>query len=475
MAVAKRQPYTGRYPANQESRGTIRPSASAHAARRGEAFSSSRFVTTPHHHSSTPRSPHAFRIPPLIRRNIALFALSQSFTGIGMQFAYGLGPLMVLSLTGSASLAGMFVGSIGLSRFLVSYPIGKITDAYGRKPGIFLGLTLSLLGTAAVGLSVELNSFAGLLGGMLLFGMGMNGAQQLRVGATDMVPAHHRASALGYVALGSLLSMAASSPLVHLSETMAAGLGRDPLGLPWLLMPALIVPGMILISFVRPDPKIIGQNLERYYPGYVAPKREHAPSVFHPMSLIRHKRLRLATVSNCAAQGTMAVVMVLTSLVLHEHGHSLGMIVFSHTFHSAGMWAFQVPLGRLSDRYGHQRVMLPGVATALVGALLVALTGEWWTVTLGTFLVGIGWAAANVSATALVADYFPTHERGRAIGVSDSFAGAVAVAMAIVTGPILEWSGLVATGVIAAVIAAPPLVMAGTQLALRKRMVHAAD
>ena len=39
--------------------------------------------------------------PPLIKRNITLFALSQSFNGAGMQLAYGIGPLMVLELTAS--------------------------------------------------------------------------------------------------------------------------------------------------------------------------------------------------------------------------------------------------------------------------------------------------------------------------------------------------------------------------------------
>ena len=90
--------------------------------------------------------PAIVRIPALIKRNMALFALSQSFTGAGMQFAYGLGPLMVIGLTGSASLAGLSVSLIGFSRFLVSYPIGKITDTYGRKPGILLGLVLALMG-----------------------------------------------------------------------------------------------------------------------------------------------------------------------------------------------------------------------------------------------------------------------------------------------------------------------------------------
>jgi MFS family permease len=158
-------------------------------------------------------------------------------------------------------------------------------------------------------------------------------------------------------------------------------------------------------------------------------------------------------------QGNMSIVMVLTSLVLSHHGHSLSAIAFSHMFHSCGMFGFTIPLGRLCDRIGNKNVMVPGVAISLVGAGIVAFTGFFWTVTLGTFLVGIGWAAANVAATALIADQFPTQERGRAIGVSESFAGGTAVAVALVTGPLIEWSGLPATGLIAVLMTLPPLMM----------------
>jgi MFS family permease len=47
-----------------------------------------------------------------------------------------MGPLMVVALTGSAILAGLTVALFGISRFLVAYPVGKITDTRGRKPGI---------------------------------------------------------------------------------------------------------------------------------------------------------------------------------------------------------------------------------------------------------------------------------------------------------------------------------------------------
>ena len=141
------------------------------------------------------------------------------------------------------------------------------------------------------------------------------------------------------------------------------------------MMPVLILGGMILVFFVHPDPKEIGMNLERYYPGYMPPPRLAAgrrrDSI---LELFRQPTTRLAILSNCAGQGNMAIVMVLTSLVLSHHGHGLTAIAISHSFHAAGMFAFTIPLGRPSDRYGREWVMYPGVGMALVGALFVAFS-----------------------------------------------------------------------------------------------------
>ena len=403
----------------------------------------------------------ALRIPPLIKRNTLLFALSQSFTGAGMQFAFGLGPLMVIALTGSAALAGLSVGLIGLSRFLVAYPVGKITDSYGRKPGILLGLSLALVGAILVGLSINLRSFPLLVGGMLVFGMGMNAAQQLRVAATDMFPPQMRARALGYVAMGSMVGLAVSPPLIHVAEVFAHRIGQEPLGLPWLLLPVLIIPGMALVALVRPDPKSIGMHLERYYPDYrplLRPLEGRRPA-FRALNLLRNVPTRLAIVSNCAAQGNMSIVMVLTTLVLNHHGHSLVSIAVSMALHTTGMYAFSIPFGKLADRFGRGTVMFSGVATSLVGAGLVAFTEPYWSITLGAFLVGLGWSAANIAATALIADHAETAERGRSIGVNDSFAGGVSVLMALVTGPLIEWFGLPSAGVAAVLVSLVPLLM----------------
>jgi len=134
------------------------------------------------------------------------------------------------------------------------------------------------------------------------------------------------------------------------------------------------------------------------------------------------------------------------------------------------MFAFTIPLGWLADRIGREWVMYAGVATTLVGAVLVTFTDPFWSVTLGTFLVGLGWAAANVAATSLIADYAETAVRGRAIGVSDSGAGAMTLLAAVVTGPLVDFSGLPAAGLAAALVAAVPLVILPLTRATARRV-----
>ena len=416
----------------------------------------------------------SIHVPALIKRNTALLAISLSFSGAGMQFAYGFGPLMVISLTGSSALAGLSVGLIGLSRFLIAYPIGKIADTYGRKQAVYFGLSIALIGTLTLAAAMFVKSIILFTIGLLIFGMGMNASQQLRIAATDMYPSRMRAQALGFVALGSLFGLVLSPIIVKLAEIVGSRFEQDPLGMPWLFLPVLIIGGMTIVSRIQPDPREIGRNIQDYYPDEkpVVRRQGAQGANFHVSRIFKDPNLRLAVVANAAATGNMSIVMVLTSLVLAHHGHTLVWIAVSHMFHSVGMFAFTIPLGRVADRYGRMSVMVPGVATTLVGAALLAFTESWLSITLGTFLVGVGWAGANVAATAMIADHAATEERGRAIGFNDTFAGASSVFAALVTGPILQWSGLPATGVTAVLLAVIPFVMMGLQRARKEPLAH---
>ncbi|HEY0580748.1 MAG TPA: MFS transporter [Chloroflexota bacterium] len=401
-------------------------------------------------------------IPGLIRRNTLLLALSQAFTGAGMGLVYSIGPLMIVAVSGSAALSGLSVTLMGVSRFVIAYPVGRLTDMRGRKPAMLVGLACALVGALMVGLATIGAIFPLLVVAFLIFGMGMNAAQQLRVAAADMFPPSRRAEGLGYVLTGSLVGVLVSPSLVALAQTMATSWGVDPLGVPWLLLPVLIVPGMVFVALVRPDPKVIAQRLADYYPGYIPPQPTTQMGGSGPFGLrqfLANDARRLAVFANLGTQGNMAVVMVSSSLLLHQHGSSLSQIAASSALHSFGMWAFALPIGRLADRLGRRLVLILGGSTATVGAFVATQTSDFWPITVGAFLVGVGWCASNVGTTVVIADTTAPAVRGRAVGMNDSLSAAANILVPLIAGPMGAIFGVPSTGLLAVALMLGPLAL----------------
>ena len=404
--------------------------------------------------------------PRLIKRNTVFLAASQAFVGVGNQMVPTLGAIIVARLLGSASLAGLATSTLGVSRFLISYPVGKIADAYGRRMAVVLGLLLGLAGAVGVGLSVLWASFALFLAGILVFGAGVTAGYQLRVAAADMYPPSQRARGLGYVLTGSLVGTLGAPVLITAAQAWSGPLGLDPIALTWLLVPAVIVPGIALVLAVRPDPKEIASHLERYYPDYVPPAARPAEGGPAPslLAFLRDPRKQAAFAVSFAAQGNMSMIMAFTSLALEHHGHPLPAISVAVTIHVIGMFGFSLPLGWLADRVGRRALMLLGLLLLALGAVLVPVTPHYAVIVTGTFLVGLGWSAASVAATAVIADTTDAEERGRAIGANDTVSAAAAMALPLLAGPAVEFLGLASLGILGAGLMAPPFVLVWTRL-----------
>ena len=410
--------------------------------------------------TETPQNLGDFSIPPIIKRNTFFMAATQACVGIGTQLVPTLGAIIVVRLLGSATFAGIGTSLLGLSRFIVSYPMGIISDRYGRRPGMVIGLIVALFGALICGTSMVIRSFPVFFLGLLTFGMGMGAVQQLRVAAADMYPPTRRAEGLGYLLTGSFVGALGGPAVVSVANALAPQLGIDPLALAWMLVPAVLVPAILLVLQVRPDPKDIATNLERYYPGYKAPAPvPGASAAVGIRQFVRHYPKLTAFVTTFAVQGNMSMMMAMTAFTLDHHGHALPMISLAVSLHVMGMFGLSIPFGRLADRVGRKPLMQVGVVIAAAGSLLIVATPEYWVIALGTVLVGAGWSSASVAATALISDTCSPSERGRAIGASDPFAAASGIALPLLGGPIAEWLGLTAVGMFGASIMLVPLIL----------------
>jgi MFS family permease len=408
-----------------------------------------------------PGVPFSRALPPLIKRNTALLALTQAFVGMGNQTTPTLAPIIVVHLLGSAALSGLGSSILGFSRLIVAFPVGWLTDTYGRKAGLMLGMVLTLIGTLVLGVAMLMASFALFVVGLVIFGLGVGAGQQLRLAAADMFVPARRGEGLGYVLTGSLIGAVAAPFLIWGGEILADLTQTDHLATIWFLLPIIIVPSMLLVLAVRPDPKTIAQNLARYYPGYVEPTSANV-NVQEGRGLgewLRHYPLATAFANSFAALGTMSMMMAMTSLALDHHGYGLSLISVSVSLHVVGMFGFSIPFGRMSDRFGRRKVMLLGNVVIAIGSILVPTSPDYLVITTGTFLVGLGWSCVNVASSALITEVVGPAERGRAIGLSDTISQAATIALPLAGGPLVEWAGLPALAVVSLLVLAGPVIM----------------
>jgi MFS family permease len=168
---------------------------------------------------------------------------------------------------------------------------------------------------------------------------------------------------------------------------------------------------------------------------------------------------RIAIANGIGAYATMSMMMALTPLSLAHHGAGLSEISLSVALHVVGMFALSLPLGRLADVVGRRPVLLGGGLLNGIGALLVALSPLYWIATAGIFIVGVGWSCANVASTAILVDRTTPAERGRAIGINDTLAGAASVIAPLLGGVLVELADMSSLAIASVVFLSLPVIM----------------
>jgi len=267
---------------------------------------------------------------------------------------------------------------------------------------------------------------------------------------------------LGLVLTGSLVGALGGPLLIQAARAASGSLALDATALAWIFVPVAILPALMLVLLIRPDPLAIARDLQAYYPGYLPsaePLDRGSGSRRGFMSFIGHYPKLTAFAAMFAVQGTMMMMMALTALALSHHGHDLTSISLAVTMHVVGMFGFSLPLGRLTDRVGRRKPMLAGLVLCGIGAMLVPVTPNYWVVALGIFLVGVGWSCVNVAASALMVDTSSTEERGRAIGAMDTFSTGSGTVLPLLGGVIAEFLGLTYVGVLGMALMVVPFIL----------------
>lgn len=113
-----------------------------------------------------------------------------------------------------------------------------------------------------------------------------------------------------------------------------------------------------------------------------------------------------------------------------------------------------VPVAVLTDRFGRRRPMLWGLAGLGVTTLVFAFSHQFWLLVLARTLQGVAGAATWLPGMALLADHFPSGERGRAMGTAFAAANLGVLAGPPLSGFLAQQAGPSAPFLLGAVLVA---------------------
>src|SRR5207244_3688090 len=159
----------------------------------------------------------------------------------GVRGLLGLGPAIFLTSSG-------LMGAYG----------GGLMDRRGRKPVLIAGFLIGSVGCLMTALAVHARSTTGVIVGLILLGASSASSLLVRAAAGDMYRPERRARGISYVLFGSVFG-AVLGPTVFSPLFAGKDVQADSLTVPWLAAGGIALVALVLVQFVRPDPKRIAE------------------------------------------------------------------------------------------------------------------------------------------------------------------------------------------------------------------------
>jgi len=168
-----------------------------------------------------------------------------SFRMLGLFFLIPVFTLYANNLQGATpALIGLALGGYGLTQGLLQIPFGMLSDTFGRKPIITLGLILFACGSLLGALT---DSITGMILARILQGTGAVGSVLMALLA-DLIPDEQRTKAMAVIgmAIGSSFSLA-----MVLAPAVTHHFGLASI---FYLTAVLAISGILLLHLVIPTP-----------------------------------------------------------------------------------------------------------------------------------------------------------------------------------------------------------------------------
>jgi MFS family permease len=372
----------------------------------------------------------------LQKRTVRTLALGQVLGGFGLGSTLSIGALLAAQLSGTVAWSGAAATFSTLGAAIWAIPLARLAFARGRRIALALGAALAISGASLVITATAINFFPLLLVALFLLGAGSATSLQARFAATDLPVAKGVAKDLSLVVWATTIGAVTGPNLFGPGEIVGNFLGLPTLTGPFVFtITAQLLATTVFWFGLRPDPLLVAKQIAA--DSLVVKPKVSLATAF--LALRQYPVAGYAVLSIALSHMVMVSVMSMTPVHVTSHGGSLVIVGFVISLHILGMYAFAPLFGMLSDKIGPVQTIFIG-QTILIAALLTAGLGseQQHLVTIGLFLLGLGWSAATVAGSALVAVSVPVDQKTNVQGLSDAMMNLSGAAGGAVAGTIVS-------------------------------------
>lgn len=385
-------------------------------------------------------------------KTVKVLAGGQALGGFGLGATLSVGAIMAVELSGSTAWSGAAATLSTLGSAFSAIPLANLAYRKGRRIALGFGAALAILGASGMILAAATRSFPIELIALFLLGAGSAVSLQARFAATDLPLNRPKAKDLSLVVWATTLGAVIGPNLVAPGEAFGLSIGMPHLAGPFLFTIAAQLGSTLVFWFgLRPDPLIVAKQLAGLSERRESTKLSEAFAVIRAVPLAGYAVLTIAL-----SHLVMVSVMSMTPAHLDATGHGLADVGLTISLHVAGMYALAPVFGWLSDRFGPRKTVVAGQLIFIVSLMIAGLgQSNFLMVTVGLFLLGVGWSASTVAASALLSQTLGVQQRSKVQGFSDSlmnFSGAFGGAVAGTILAVYSFSGLNAAALIPVVL-----------------------
>jgi multidrug resistance protein len=340
---------------------------------------------------------------------------------LGLIIIFPLLPFYATRLGANAAMVGALVAAFSIAQLLSAPAWGRMSDHYGRRPAILVGLLVSAVAYIifAFADSIWLLFVSRVIQG---FGGGTIGVVQAYV--ADISEGKDRAKALGWLSavtsLGAVIGPALGSLLIDVGGRTAPGLGSASL---------CVLVSVFAWKFLKESHQLSTNERK----ALSAHSRSGAiRSVITRPSEPASRLIWIYAIAIGAFYGTTPMLPLILADRLAVTEKNVGYFVMY--LGGMGVIVRTLILGRVIERFGEARVSRMGLGFLAVGLAVVSRITSYPTMWIAMTLMPIGTGLLFPCITAMLSRVVPNAQRGLYMGVQHTFGGISRVAFPLIAG-----------------------------------------